>query len=584
MGIDLNIEIDRTRTAGTFTNYDVISGIVKLTNTSSLSLAYIQVKLEGLSHTQMFVPLRRKKKEHEKHMITDTHKVLYDSHIVFPPENVRKVSLAKEFTLTPGTYTYPFLFRIPLKSGCLKGSAGRTSSFGFPSNAVDINVGNLLNVSGLKATLNQLLQGAQQGPDLAHFPGQLPPSLLSMGHSASIRYFIKVTCNRASIFKTNVRATDPFNFLPLDLDDHFQPLMLQEEEYREVYFRKDITFKNRIPQVVAVKMDEKSYQRPPMPQQNSKKGFFSSFFTPPSPPVPPEKPRRTNSGRLIDIHENDVNFAFEIRFRHPAILSPTNLPRFKLFFVSNEDPSNYSLAQYGKPQESNGLGVVYLQKLKFDLVVVTNISVVDKDYGAYDVHRSRSEDVIPICNNTYKDLPLDLMNSKKQKSLSASSNGFVALNSYELEIPRKYYENFKLPRDLAPTFKTCNIERTYSLMVVAGVSSEKIGSSSSRPEADKRIKFIDLLCPNIKVLSGLKMTEALHSNALNPSFGTNQEGDARVGDYKPPLPHKNSEKSRNSVGSVEDSSLPLPTYEDVVRENSYQDNSEHLRARHRYGN
>lgn len=584
MGIDLDIQIDRTRTAGTFTNYDVISGFVKLTNTSSLSLAYIQVKLEGLSYTQLLVPLRRKKKEKDKHIISDTHKVLYDSQIVFPPENIRQVSQAKEFTLTPGTYTYPFLFKIPLKNACLKTNSGRSGSFPFSSGNGDTNMGNLLNVSSLKATLNQLLQWPQNVSDPTHIAGQLPPSLLSMGHTANIKYFVKVTCNRASIFKPNVRATDPFNFLPLDLDDQFQPLTLQEEEYREVYFRKDVTFKNRIPQVVGVKMDEKSYQRPPMPSHTSKKGFFSTFFAPPSPPIPPEKPKRTNSGRLLDILENDVNFAFEIRFRHPAILSPTSPPRFKLFFVSNVDPSAYSLGKYGKPEESNGLGVIYLQRLIFELIVTTNISVIENEFSQYDVHRSRLEDVIPICNNTYKDLPLDLMNSKKQKSLSASSSGFVSLNSYELEIPKKYYENFKLPRDLAPTFKTCNIERTYALSVVAGVSSEKLGSSSLRPEADKRIKFIDLCCPNVKVLSGLKLTEALHSNALNPSFGANQDNESRGGDYKPPVPHNNSEKNSQSVGSAEDSSLPLPTYEDVVRENSYQDNSEHLRARHRYGN
>ncbi|WPK26349.1 hypothetical protein PUMCH_003700 [Australozyma saopauloensis] len=591
MGLDVNVEIDRSRTGGTFTNHDVITGIVKLTNTSSLSLTYIQVKLEGLSSTQIVVPTRRnnKKKKTENHALTDVHKVLYDLLIVFPPENIRKVSLAKEFTLTPGTYTYPFLFKIPLKSGCLK-QTGKGLGFDFKltSNPMNLNV----NAYTLRQDINNLMSMATQQPNQQrgsinyHVDTQLPPTLLTMGQTANIKYFVKVTCKRASIFKVNARAIDPFNFLPLDLDDHFQPIALQEEEYKEVYFRKDIVFKNRIPEVVGVKMEPPQPQRPELYSRNSVKKGFLSFFAPPSPPIPPEKPKRTNSGHSIDILDTDVNFAFEIRFRHPAFLSPTSAPRFKLFFVSNVDPSSYSLAKYGKPEESNGLGVIYLQRLKFDLIVTTNISVLETENGINDIHQSRAENTISVCNNSFRDVPLDLMHSKKQKSSSASSNGFVKFNSFELEIPKKYYDNFKLPRNLPPTFTTCNIERTYTLVVVAGVSSEKLGGSASRHEGDKRIRFVDLVCPNIKVLSGLKLTQALHSNASNPSVGHSFDSkeNGRHNEFNPSVPPTVSEVGRQSIGSAEDTSLPLPTYEDVVRENSYQDDSEHLRARHRYKN
>ena len=48
------------------------------------------------------------------------HKALYDTVIVFPPDNVRQVSQAKDFTLTPGNYSYPFEFKLPLNNSCVQ--------------------------------------------------------------------------------------------------------------------------------------------------------------------------------------------------------------------------------------------------------------------------------------------------------------------------------------------------------------------------------------------------------------------------------------------------------------------------------
>lgn len=588
MGLDIYINLDRGNTGGTFTNHDVITGTVKLSTTASVTLAYIQVKLEAVSATQMRIPVHRRRRranhkvEHET--VHDIHKLLYDTLIVFPPENIRKVSTAKDFTITPGTYTYPFQFRIPLKSNC---------SVTNGSNVLSPNWGEGIVGDGLRRNLAEINSRFQMnGPDMrdSHVYVQLPPTLLGLGDSAKINYFVKVTCKRTLLFKMSPRATDPFNFLPLDLDDNFQPLGLLEEEYKEVFFRKDVVFKNRIPEIVAMKVDTAASTQHPRPQIEPlyhKKGMFSSFFGSLGPPNPPAKPVRSNSGRLLNNQEVDVGFSFEIRFQYPARLSPTGVPQFKLFLVTNLNPSTFSLAKYGKPTESNGLGVVYLHTLKFDLAMGTNMCVRAQVNGSSSIHYSRSDKTIPICNNTYQDLAFDLMHSKRQKSSSASSNGFVDLNSYELEIPRKYYDNFQLPRDLAPTFRTCNIERCYSLSVIAGVSSEKLRGLSSR-EQKKLTKIVDLACPNIRVLSGLKLTQALHSNQSNPSFGASLDGTKekpRAFDAKPVpyLPNRPSEKSRVSVGSLEDPLLPLPTYEDALRESNYQNDSEHFRVRNRYG-
>ena len=56
---DVKIEIDRTSTGGTFTNYDIIKGTVRLIVTNSITLNYIQVKLEGVSKSQLSIPRER---------------------------------------------------------------------------------------------------------------------------------------------------------------------------------------------------------------------------------------------------------------------------------------------------------------------------------------------------------------------------------------------------------------------------------------------------------------------------------------------------------------------------------------------
>ena len=82
----------------------------------------------------------------------------------------------------------------------------------------------------------------------------------------------------------------------------------------------------------------------------------------------------------------NVPFSFEIRFRHPAFLTPGKLPTFKLYLVSTVNPLQYSLDKYGEPEESNGLGVVYLQNITVSLISTTSISIVENDSGMNEFH------------------------------------------------------------------------------------------------------------------------------------------------------------------------------------------------------
>ncbi|CAD1812822.1 unnamed protein product [Candida parapsilosis] len=685
---DVKVEIDRSSTDGTFTNHDIIRGKVTLVVTKAITLNWIQVKLEGISSTQLNIPRQqangKRDKDRKDKIIRDQHKVLYDTQIVFPPDNVRQVSQAKDFTLAPGNYSYAFEFKIPLNNSCVKmGGITNKVSLNLKSFDVMINNGNF-NTTFVKNKAQQMAnehgfangggaQGKRKGSHTPpppkqsyHITSQLPPSLSGIGEFANVKYFIKVTCKRSSFLKSNLRGYDPFIFLPLDLDVQNRPLLGNQQfelEYKEAFVRKELTFRNRIPEIVAVKVAEspqKSLEKkalpvvPPPPQSHQppkKQGFMSRLFGGSDSPslsssssssnVAPNYPNRVNHqqprrrNNVPEIKAKDVPFSFEIRFRYPAFLIPTKPPSFKLYLISNLNPSRYTLAEYGRPDESNGLGIIYLQKLTVKLTSITLVSVVENDGASNEYHLGQHEEVMTVCNNTYQNLKFDLMHGRVNPNASNSSTSPQSSTNihapggsvYEIEIPRKYFDNCILPDHLSPSFKTCNITRKYILSVIGGFSCEQINDFRDKRECAKKIKYVDLICDNIKVLSGLNMTSTLQSNASRSSIPLNNSVPHSHSASKistptphpphppppPTLPPKNSERSyshssitptsnghpgysvepvpgsSHNGGDVEDNgalaaatAAMLPTYEDVVLESSYQDDSEHQRARRRY--
>lgn len=582
MGYDIRVDIDRKSTGGTFTNYDTIRGTVTLAVTSSIAVNNILVKLEGVSKTELLVPKvsakrerrnkrdRKDRSERDKRL-QDEHKVLYDTMVVFPPDNVRQVSNAKEFTLTPGNYKYPFEFKIPLNNSCVK-LLGITNAVLFNSQRFDFSINNgnfnrntIRNIATLyinNATGAQGPREPQKDQTDYHIVGQLPPSLSGIGDFASIKYFVKVTCKRASLLKMNLRATDPFIFLPLDLDENNQVLDLKQhrEDNREVFVRKDIVFKNKVPSVNGVVIPSDK-QLPPNPRP---RGFFTKLLD-------PGTNNRTTSLTSRPDNSMDLPFAFEVRFRHPAFLIPTKKPSFKLFLVTSVNPNNFNNAKFGRPDESNGLGVIFMQRLVVELRSITTISVLESDGVSKTIHRSRHDEKIPIANNALHNAKFDFSNATRQKSSSTTSN-YGPRELYEIEIPARYYENCILPDRLSPSFTTCNISRHYDMLVVAGFSSERMVDPGNDQEVAAKVRYVDLQCTNMKVLSGIGMANSLlpEDEPLPPKTPRRPEA--------PPLPDKSQMASQASSQQTpqdpspryeQDSSAsnaPLPTYDDVMNQ------------------
>lgn len=549
MPSEIRVEVDQSTNNGAFTNYDIIQGRVLLVVTDSISLTSIQVKLEGVSKTELLVSLENGKKV-DKKIVQDTHKVLYETAVVFPPENVRKVSQAKDFTLTAGNYSYPFSFTIPLNNSCSK-ILGVTNMILFNKKSFDVVLNN-----------NKL-----NDDSLYHSTNQLPPSFTKDNDTASVKYFVKVTGARSSVFKVNLRAFDPFVFLPLDLIDTNH----RGEEYREVYVRKQITFASRLPEIVGVYVPE--------PKKKTKKGFFSSVVNSTSNYV-------TNAASVYrdgyyQIQPQNVSFSFEIRFQYHPYLVPSKAPAFQLFLISTFNPDRYTLKQYGKPDESNGLGVIYLQSLKAELISTTAVSVKVKTNSKQELRTVDKEEVHQLCNNAFDNLRFDLRDCKRlpnDHNISTAPNTPLDVadgHMYELEIPAAYFSNCSMPNHIAPTFRTCNISRRYKMRIEGSFSSKLINGAS--PNTSQEVKVADLFVENITVLSGLNMTKQL---AANSGLYKDSPTLAPVAPVRPPSDVKVDPEQK----SEQKPDQPLPTYDDAVREGDFQDSSEHQRARRRYKN
>ena len=184
-----------------YTNLDYIGGQVILSLSSDEKISNIFVKLEGESRTTLVRPRDYIGAEGGRHRYrateaTENHKVLYKVVHVFPTEEGPGVGTkGQAYTLRAGKHEYPFRFKIPFNNGC---SDPRAQGIGPGTGFGGFGVGGLLQME------NQ------------HVKRTLPPSLTGFPGVAEIRYYVKVTIQRPSLFKENRRESVEFQFLPIE--------------------------------------------------------------------------------------------------------------------------------------------------------------------------------------------------------------------------------------------------------------------------------------------------------------------------------------------------------------------------------
>jgi hypothetical protein len=202
-----------------YTNLDVISGKIILSLTSDENVSAIMVKLEGESKTALMRPMQQQnpqlysRRDARQGLAVENHKILYKVDQVFPTLATGG-AMGMQYTLRAGQHVYPFRFKIPFNNGCFEPhnqQMGPGSGFGG------------LGLSGL------------QQMQYRHVKKTLPPSLTGFPGEAEVRYYVKVTVQRPSIFKENRRSAIGFKFLPIE-PPRAPPTT------NEIYARRPFTF------------------------------------------------------------------------------------------------------------------------------------------------------------------------------------------------------------------------------------------------------------------------------------------------------------------------------------------------------
>jgi hypothetical protein len=175
-----------------YTNLDFISGRIILNLSREDTISAILVKLEGESKTRMPIPedARTRGGDTRVQYAEENHKILYKVQQVFPSADLTP-GTPSAYTLRPGQHEYPFRFKFPFNNGC----ATFTKSIGF---------------AGIR-----LIDLPDQTP-YKHVTKTLPPSLNGFSMEAEIRYYVKVTVQRPSIWKGNKRSEVGLKFLPIE--------------------------------------------------------------------------------------------------------------------------------------------------------------------------------------------------------------------------------------------------------------------------------------------------------------------------------------------------------------------------------
>lgn len=223
-----------------YTNLDIISGKVILGISRPEEIGAITVKLEGESKTALCTPdsvqdsqlggyRRRATTTESSQTLQENHKILYRVLQVFPAANGPAYSSP---VLNPGQHEFPFRFKVPFNNAC--GDPNAMAKIGGLAGAGGLAGSGLFGMGGVR-----LMDGTKQLL-YTHVTKTLPPSFTGFPKEAEIRYYIKVTVQRPSLFKENWRHQIGFKFMPIE-----PPRPPQSNQ--EAYARRPFTFRPKSP-------------------------------------------------------------------------------------------------------------------------------------------------------------------------------------------------------------------------------------------------------------------------------------------------------------------------------------------------
>lgn len=407
------------------------------------------------------------------------HKILYKLQVVFPPADVvesrSQMGGKAVYTLPQGQHEYPFSFKIPFNNSCQ-----------FNNKAQPMLIG---------------LEPAR--PPQWHVKKTLPPTLAGFPGEAEIRYFVKVTVNRHSIFKENPRAYTPFNFFPIEPPR-------KPASGSEIYARQKHKFDS-------------------FPGGSATKEKMKSMFSSKSSSAPNSPMSATRPGQ-------DAIISVDARLPEPAILTCNSDIPLRLIVKK--------LSDFGE--------ALHLQSLQVSLIGHTKVR-------AHEVFRTETNSWI-IMSRSNMGIPIGLPTDTADT---------------EVVLDDKIWRGQPLPNTVAPSFQTCNIERSYQLDIRIGLS---YGAGVAKPQNVVLPLRLDVLvysgiAPPPEVLTRMAearaginrkpstaaaLSEKIRVERQDSDFGANQVPltPLEVGPSFPPRP--------GNEGLPPEYSEAPPSYEDAI--------------------
>ncbi|KAH6690337.1 arrestin [Plectosphaerella plurivora] len=250
---------------------------------------------------------------------------------------------------------------------------------------------------------------------LPHVTKTLPPSFTGLPRAAEIRYYVKVTIQRPGLLKENWRYQVGFKFMPIE------PPRPQKTA-QEAFARRPFAFRPRPGGASAAPPLEKKRSSLFMTTKDKENAAAAAAAAAKPPAVPPS----------IEV---------SARLPHPSILT------------CNEPLPLRIIAKKLAPSHEQ----VYVTSLQIDLIGTMQLRAQDLNFQ----HPNRW--VVVQANN----IEIPVLGDPASEDLSL-----------EHALPDDLWRHVPLPNTVAPSFVTCNMQRTYELEL-------KLGLTWGRPSASK---------------------------------------------------------------------------------------------------
>ncbi|KAH3686708.1 hypothetical protein WICPIJ_002314 [Wickerhamomyces pijperi] len=482
---------------------DIIQGRAIIKVHKEIAVTNIQIKLLGQTFTTITKQVIRRDGKARMQSNEESHEVVYDVDTVFPPDDIKRVSKTPQFTLTPGEYSYDFKFQLPLNSAC-----GDPESAKIYSNRLNSPIEKLY-----ENTHNK--HGVYAGRNVTHLMSPLPPSCkgsvlgLSGMDGYGVKYEVKCTVRRASMFKTNVREIKRIVVLPFEFGT--DGLRSVDFQTQEVIVQKTLTDECSV-------SGSSSGAGAGSSDQERVSGFKKFFRTP-------------NSSNSVSSKKRQLPVKVNVEFTNNYLLINSNPIKSMSLSVNNID------TYVGKGSDSSfQTASIFLRSMSIVLKSQTNFK--SQEFNAFE---QTSSEIFKLDRINYE---IKLIPDE------TGSIPFVLSRLFDTKQP--------LIPVVPPSFQTCSMIRGYWLDFEFQFTGE--------PTDTKPIKLFHRT-GNILISSGIPIPPSanINVNFLPPAPPNDSYSfDKPMG----PPPSKSTDDFDQTVPSYQAPSGPPPSFSPVVAESS----------------